>query len=421
MGHSKLIGRGATSLLCFFSASFAMSACASDSQPTSELRVPSQYSTIAKAVDAAKSGATIVVAPGTYHESVTITTEGITLRGEDRNTVILDGEDTLLNGVLVAANNVAVENLTVHSFNQNGVVFNGIQALTQKGGVDPTVVYGADDNVLKGFRVSYVTAYNNGLYGIYAFASRDGVIEYSYASGHPDSGIYVGQCKPCNTVIRASTAERNAIGYYGTNASDVKIVESIFRNNRLGIAPNSQRAEKLEPQGDTTIAGNLVTDNDDATAPRIPAGYFGGGIAVGGGNRNLIIRNRVSGHVRAGIEVTMIAGFQPKGNRIEGNVLVDNGFDLVYAPKGAHNANGNCFAKNVFSTSYPDKIEDLMPCDAPSRSFTPPSELLLAAPPGVDYRLIPPPGPHPTMPTPYTFVGAGPVPIININDIVVPK
>ena len=40
---------------------------------------------------------------------------------------------------------------------------------------------------------------------------RNGFIEHSYASGQPDSGIYVGQCSDCNTVIDAVTAENIAV------------------------------------------------------------------------------------------------------------------------------------------------------------------------------------------------------------------
>ena len=38
-------------------------------------------------------------------------------------------------------------------------------------------------------------------YGIYAFDSVDGLFERSYASGSPDSGFYIGQCRPCDAVI----------------------------------------------------------------------------------------------------------------------------------------------------------------------------------------------------------------------------
>ena len=205
------------------------------------IRVPTDAPTIAEALKRAKPGATIEIAAGTYNEALDVTVDRITIRGEDRNAVILDGEHKLSNGVSVAADDVAVENLTVRNYLQNGVVFNGVSAATDDGNSGDSVVYGTGDAVLTGYRVSYVTTYNNGLYGIYAFASRDGLIEHSWASGHPDSGLYVGQCQPCNVVIIDSIAEQNAIGYFGTNASGgVVVARSEFRRNRLGIAPNSQ-------------------------------------------------------------------------------------------------------------------------------------------------------------------------------------
>ena len=42
---------------------------------------------------------------------------------------------------------------------------------------------------VEGYRGSYLTAYNNGDYGIYAFDAVDGVLEHSYASGSPDAGF----------------------------------------------------------------------------------------------------------------------------------------------------------------------------------------------------------------------------------------
>jgi hypothetical protein len=112
----------------------------------------------------------------------------------------------------------------------NGVVFSGV---SEAGDLTP----------LDGFAMRYLTAYNNGLYGLYAFQAANGVIEHSYASGHPDSGIYVGQCGrpagegtelvPCNVVVRDVVAERNAVGYEGTNASQVWLIESEFRDNRV--------------------------------------------------------------------------------------------------------------------------------------------------------------------------------------------
>jgi hypothetical protein len=394
-----------------------------DSLANRVILVPSEMPTIAAAVAVAQPGTIIDIAPGLYHESVSVEVSRVTLRGRDRNAVILDGRYLLANGINVKADDVAVENMTIRNFNQNGIVFNGIAAAAN-GAVDPAVIYGTGSDVLTGYRVSYVTTYNNGLYGVYAFAARGGLIEHSWASGHPDSGFYVGQCRPCDVVIRHVVAERNAIGYYGTNASGgVIVMASEFRNNRLGIAPNSQDMERLAPQADAVIVGNLVTDNDDPTAPKIPSGYFGGGIAIGGGTRNLILRNRVTGHDRAGIELLDLDDYQPEGNRIEGNVLSGNAIDLAYAVQGARDGAGNCFIGNSFTTSIPESIETLLRCDASPAPFAMPSALNLFDPPGVDFRTIAAPGPQPTMPEEFfeAVAGAGTVPMIDLEEIEVPQ
>ena len=91
---------------------------------------------------------------GTYKEGVTVETEDLVIRGADRNDVIIDGEFTRENGFKILADGVAVENLTARNHTANGVFWTGSYE---------------DDYVLKGYRASYITAYNNGLYGVYAF------------------------------------------------------------------------------------------------------------------------------------------------------------------------------------------------------------------------------------------------------------
>ena len=374
----------------------AVAGCADDGAGGDVLRVPRDHATIQAAVDAARSGDLVLIDEGIYHEAVTVETDGITIRGVDRNEVVLDGEHELVNGVSVTADGVAVENLTVHSYRQNGVLFNGAT------GDDPADggAYGAGDDALVGYRVSYVTAANNGLYGVYAFASRDGLIEHSLASGSPDSGIYVGQCKPCNVVIRDSVAEYNAIGYYGTNASgDVYVVDSVFRHNRLGMAPNSQDMERLAPQVETVLAGNLVHDNDDPAAPAITSGFSGGGIAIGGGTQNLVLRNRVVGHDVYGIGLVRLNEFDPIGNRVEGNVLTGNGVDLYYeSGRGDVATYDNCFVDNTFESSVPTAIEATLPCDGAAGTFDATDIDVPDPAPDVDHRSIPLPPAQPSMP-----------------------
>ena len=54
--------------------------------------MPDSYPTIQAAVDAAKPGDLVLVKPGTYHEAVNVTTDNLTIRGTDRNSVVLDGK-----------------------------------------------------------------------------------------------------------------------------------------------------------------------------------------------------------------------------------------------------------------------------------------------------------------------------------------
>jgi plastocyanin len=331
---------------------------ASDAPPPSfrasgtTIRVPEDAKTIQAGVDRARRGDLVLVSPGVYKESVTIGTDGIVLRGVDRNRTILDGEFKRDNGVfVVGADGVAVENLTARNYTENGFFWNGVL----------------------GYRGSYLTAYRNGDYGVYAYDSQYGMFDDSYASGSPDSGFYIGQCNPCHAVITDVVSQYNLLGYSGSNSSgDLFLVSSEWSHNRTGIVPNSFGAEELSPQGQATIAGNTVRDNGDPRATRgneeayDPA--FGVGIVIAGGQGDVVTKNHVIDNDKVGIALAPSVGLedtphQPTGNRITDNVVEKSGMlDLGVVLSDA--ADQNCFSGNTFSTSAPSNIEQVMPCDA---------------------------------------------------------
>lgn len=116
----------------------------------------------------------VLVSPGVYRETVRLRTPGVVLRGTDRNGVIIDGEVRRANGIVVTAPRVAVENLTVRDHTLNGVLVTGVSDDSgglARGSSGYTRLDPAKFPPLQGFRVSYVTASNNALYGIYAFNS----------------------------------------------------------------------------------------------------------------------------------------------------------------------------------------------------------------------------------------------------------
>lgn len=283
------------------------------------IRVPADAPTISAAVSLARAGDLVLVAPGEYHETVKITTPRVTLRGEVREKVVVDGQLKRDNGVVVSAPGVAVENLTVRNHTQNGVLVTGsvkaADGLPGHGGGYDT----GDEPIrfLSAFLVSHVTATRNGLYGIYAFSAQNGVIEQSYASGGADSGIYVGQCQPCRTVVRGNVAELNAVGFEGTNASgEMYVVGNRFSGNRVGATANSDHQEKLLPQQNSVLAGNLVAANGQAATPEQADGGWGIGIGIDGGSGNQVLRNRIAGNPNAGLVLTATQDVPPKDNRI---------------------------------------------------------------------------------------------------------
>ncbi len=317
------------------------------SLPGETVLVPQDAETIQDAVDVAEPGGLVLIAPGVYHEEVDVTTPFLTIRGLDRNETILDGGFELNNAIRVSeADGVAIENLTARNYLENGFLWSGVF----------------------GYRGSYLTAYNDGAYGFFAFDSVYGQFDHSYASGHPDSGFYIGQCQPCHAVVTDVLAENNALGYSGTNAGgSLFVVNSEWRDNMAGIVPNTLDREALAPQRDAVIAGNWVHDNNNMGAPAEPLQYplFGNGIAVTGGRDNLVTQNLVEDHVNFGIAI--LPGpdenfWLSESNEVRDNVVRSSGdADLAL---GAPAAGGDCFSGNDFSTSLPAALEWRNGCDS---------------------------------------------------------
>jgi len=244
------------------------------------------YRTIQAAVDAARAGDWILVAPGDYHETadettapsstahgddggVLITKSDIHLRGMDRATVIVDGTQAGSptpcnaarseqnfgaagaggthqgrNGIVVwKANDVSIENLTACNF-LGGAGDSGNE-IWWNGGADSGVIG------LQGYTGRYLTAtstYYGGeasaaQYGIFSSNARGpGLWDQIYASNFNDSGMYVGACRQlCDTTIDHAWMQYSALGYSGTNSGGAIVIEnSQFDNNKDGVDTNTQ-------------------------------------------------------------------------------------------------------------------------------------------------------------------------------------
>ena len=398
--------------------------------PEGAILVPQDHETIQAAVDAAEPGDLIFVAAGVYHEAVDVITDDITIRGADRNEVILDGEFELENGIRVLdADGVVVENMTARNYKTNGFFWTGSDR----------------------YRGSYLTAYRNGDYGLYAFDAYHGQFDNSLGSGSPDAGFYIGECYECDAVLDNVISEHNGLGYSGTNSGgELYIVNSTFRYNRAGIVPNSGAYELCYPGRENTIVGNIVHDNNNLEAPAIDIALtaHGNGILIGGSVNNTVERNLVFNHDRGGIVAVLfpeedaadvpppesewstpceetrdndlpdpetipdLVVWHPFGNRVVGNVIFDSGLaDIGFgtlAMDGVTTASlGNCASGNTHETTAPVDLESLAPCDGEGSDgdwSDGEMDLLMLindrpeAPEADAYHRMPEPGDQPTMP-----------------------
>lgn len=383
-------GSKAVAIIAAAFAVLAITACspveeAPATQPV--VRVPADAS-LAEAGDLVAEGGIILISAGTYTDTLEVQADDVTVRGEDRNAVILDGELTRSNGVVGTGERVTVENLTVRNFLQNGVLITGV---TDENGAG--VARGPDGYLpdqtpppVPGYLVQYVTAENNGLYGIYAFNRTDGVIRDNLASGGSDSGIYVGQCEQCAALVQDNVVTFNASGVELANASGVVITGNRIVHNRIGISVLSNYLEAHGPTRGVRIIGNLIADNDEPQTPAQAGGAFGVGVGLGGTVDAEVRANTISGNDAVGVWITSSEDFAPTDNRVADNAWGENGVDVAMAASELVPGSGNCLESSSPLVTSPAGIAG---CALTSAPF-----VQAPAPKGLIFSRVPIPAPR---------------------------
>jgi hypothetical protein len=408
--------------------------------------------TIQAAVNQAKPCDWIVIAPGTYPESVTIRKPRLHLRGMSRNGVVIDGRHRAnANGIVVRANDVSIENLTARNFD-GGTPGTGNQ-IWWNGGL------GSLKPGLHGWFGNYLTTYDTGLAGGRGLAvsnADEGEWNQVYASGLGHAGLSLSACRDCHSTVTHALAEGNAVGFWAANAGGRLIVEqSTFRANSVGLAATSGSAEPPPPQLGTCAAGanqaalpsvtttrltrctffrsNTVAGNNDLTTPvdaaaaRLP---WGTGILLAGTYGDLVQANTVTGQQGFGIlgyespdpfppTATSVA-FQLAGNRLERNTVSGSGLADIALEGGLYGTKtsvDNCVTGNDFTVSRP---ANLTPFDCGRAATGNPDA---ATSQGIEADIArlagqsqvrqavahPAPGPQPTMPRPCLGVPRNPL------------
>ncbi len=252
-----------------------------------------RYSSIQAAVDAARPGDWILIAPGDYHETddahvtsakqlstgdhggVVVHTSDLHVRGMNRDTVIVDGTKAGApepcnnspefqnfgpvsdgkaqgrNGIVVwKADDVSIQNLTACNFlggagdSGNEIWWNGGDGSGKIG------LAGYEGSYLTGTSTYFSGESTAAQYGIFS-SNAQGPARWDeiYGSNMNDSGMYVGACKQlCDVTIDHAWMENNALGYSGTNSGGAIVIEnSEFDHNEDGLDTNTQIAGDPPP------------------------------------------------------------------------------------------------------------------------------------------------------------------------------
>jgi parallel beta-helix repeat protein len=313
---------------------------------------------IQAAIDAAAPGAIIQISAGTYHEALTVAKPHITLIG--RGDVVIENPGDAEDGILVtdAGDGFTLANVTVGGFGENGVKLEHVD----------------------GFVLFKVRAVNNGEYGLFPVFSTHGAIVSCSASGHSDTGIYVGQSD--HVIMVANTASGNVNGLEIENSSFVTADGNESFDNVAGMLVVVLPGLDVKTTADLLVARNRVHGNNHVNfgAPGELESFVpsGSGILLVGADRTTVWGNVVTGNAFTGIAVgsTLLLGRlaglppeafagidpNPDGARIVGNVVTGNGgespipflpaVDLLWDGSGT----GNCWQRNTFGTSVPSPL-----------------------------------------------------------------
>jgi len=277
---------------------------------------------IQEAVGKANPGDLIRIYPGTYHETVYIDKDDISVQGvrEDGEWATLDGKGELNDAILYSGNGVLIENMKIMNYKGNGI-------MGQAG---------------NNFVIRNNWVFDTGVYGIFPEFGKNGLVSHNVLSGIEDAAIYVGMCD--NIDVRNNEVFNSVAGIEIENCRYALVEDNYIHDNTGGILTFITPGLPIKTCKHVIIRNNFVMNNNHvnfgqegslvASLPR------GTGIIVMAADSVYIENNIIAGNNNVGVVVSDLSfGAQiskdaevdptPEHVVILDNVMMNNGSDPV--------------------------------------------------------------------------------------------
>ena len=294
------------------------------------------FSSIQAAVTAAPGGASVIVCPGTYAETVTVSGKALHLRGFGA-TIDASG---LVQGVVIegpATAGSSLQGLQVEHALREGVLVEGTSQVTITGNAivnnnvscQPQVSFVADCG--EGLHLEAVT--NSAVSGNQLRGNAGGVL---LDDGVPADSLVAPLLGGSTPFAGPTSGNRISFNLAEDNPWDCGI--TLASHNSFAVSASGSPQPTLGGVFDNTVIGNASLDNGVSDGN-------GSGILMAaplpgmGTYDNLVVGNRTSGNGLAGITIHSHApGQDINGNRLVGNLIGHNavdgggGFGIVTTP-----------------------------------------------------------------------------------------
>lgn len=297
---------------------------------TGSVHVVRPGESIQKAVDAALPGSTVVVSPGTYHQSVEITRSDLTLRGAGERTVIRP-----------AAVGAAVANPCADA--GNGICVTGTEAQPLEGvRISSLTVTGFKKNGIWATWTDRLAAHDvsalaNGQWGIAQQHSTRGDLRDNTARDNGDAGIFVantvdregGAIDTLGAVVSGNQLSGNRIGVTVRRLRNLTVANNVINGNCAGVFVVGD--ESLPRAGALSVSDNIIYENNEYCEGNSRLPYLqGSGIVLTGAEDTLVTRNTVRGNEGASplsggiVLYPSFVGAPNNRNIISNNTALDN-------------------------------------------------------------------------------------------------